>query len=100
VKVLYVRNLTQRVTEDEIREAFLAYGFVERVKKLKDYAFVHFSTRENARRALENLNGVELGGAPIEVTWAKPPSDKRKKEEMLRKREIRMTQLMFNRGTR
>ena len=27
---------------------FSAYGDVERVKKIKDYAFVHFKERENA----------------------------------------------------
>lgn len=30
---------------------------VERVKKLKDYAFVHFSEREEAMRALKAING-------------------------------------------
>jgi Q family heterogeneous nuclear ribonucleoprotein R len=98
VKVLYVRNLTQRVTEEELKQAFQAKGAVERVKKIKDYAFVHFSVRDDAAKAMAELNGVEIGGAPMEITWAKPPSDKRKKEEVLRKREVRMSHLMYNRG--
>ena len=48
VKVLYVRNLTQEITEEKLKEAFEAYGKVERVKKIKDYAFIHFEDRENA----------------------------------------------------
>jgi RNA recognition motif-containing protein len=96
--VLYVRNLTQRVTEEELKQAFQAKGAVERVKKIKDYAFVHFSVRDDAAKAMAELNGVEIGGAPMEITWAKPPSDKRKKEEVLRKREVRMSHLMYNRG--
>ncbi|XP_025205534.1 heterogeneous nuclear ribonucleoprotein Q-like [Melanaphis sacchari] len=90
VKVLYVRNLTQEVTENRLKETFEAYGSVERVKKIKDYAFIHFNDRGCALKALEALNGSNLDGATLEVSLAKPPSDKKKKEEILRARERRM----------
>lgn len=48
VKVLYARNLTQDCTEDSLKQAFEVYGKIERVKKIKDYAFIHFEERENA----------------------------------------------------
>lgn len=48
VKVLYVRNLTQEITEDSLKEEFERFGTVERVKKIKDYAFVHFEDRDCA----------------------------------------------------
>ena len=48
VKVLYARNLTQECTEDALKQAFETYGKIERVKKIKDYAFIHFEERENA----------------------------------------------------
>lgn len=32
-------------------------GAVERVKKIRDYAFVHFSNREDAVEAMKALNG-------------------------------------------
>jgi len=32
-------------------------GAIERVKKLKDYAFIHFKDRADALQALQNLNG-------------------------------------------
>ena len=48
VKVLYVRNLTQLTTEEMIKAAFEEFGTVERVKKIKDYAFVHYDDREDA----------------------------------------------------
>lgn len=47
-------------TEQTLREVFesiTGVGTVERVKKLRDYAFVHFFTRENAMLALETMNG-------------------------------------------
>lgn len=57
VKVLYVRNLTSEVTEEMLEEKFGAHGKVERVKKIKDYGFIHFEERECAVKAMEALNG-------------------------------------------
>ena len=45
----------------------------------------------------QELNGRDLGGSPLEISLAKPPSDKKKKEDMLRKREQRMMQAMAER---
>jgi len=94
VKVLYVRNLTSSVSEEKLREVFEAYGKIDRVKKIKDYAFVHFDDREHAGQAMAALNHQELNGSPLEISLAKPPSDKKKKEDMLRKREQRMMRAM------
>lgn len=47
---------------------------------------------------MNELNGKEMGGSHIEVSLAKPPSDKKKKEEMLRARERRMMQMLQGRG--
>lgn len=98
VKVLYVRNLTQEVPEEKIKETFEQYGKVERVKKIKDYAFVHFEDRDNAVLAMRGLDGKDLAGSQMEVSLAKPPSDKKKKEEVLRARERRMVQMMQSRS--
>jgi len=98
VKVLYARNLTQDCTEEAIKQAFEIYGKIERVKKIKDYAFIHFDEREHALKAMESLHQTELCGSTIDVSLAKPPSDKKKKEEMLRAREKRMMDMMAQRG--
>jgi len=45
VKVLFVRNLATTVTEEILEKSFSEFGKLERVKKLKDYAFVHFEDR-------------------------------------------------------
>jgi len=60
VKVLYVRNLKSDVTEAMLRSAFEAHGSVEKVKKVKDYGFVHFTDRESALGALDALNGTVI----------------------------------------
>ncbi|XP_012666759.1 RNA-binding protein 47-like isoform X1 [Otolemur garnettii] len=82
VKVLYVRNLMIETTEDTIKTSFGQFnpGCVERVKKIRDYAFVHFTSREDAVHAMNSLNGTELEGSCLEVTLAKPVD----KEQYLR----------------
>ncbi|NWU68987.1 RBM46 protein, partial [Pterocles burchelli] len=74
VKVLYVRNLMISTTEDTIKAEFNKFkpGVVERVKKLRDYAFVHFFHREDAVAAMSVMNGKCIDGASVEVTLAKP----------------------------
>jgi len=75
VKILFVRNLMLSTTEVSLRELFnkLGNNQVERVKKAKDYAFIHFSTREAAERALAASKGLVIDEADqIEVVWSKP----------------------------
>ncbi|XP_042890518.1 probable RNA-binding protein 46 isoform X2 [Penaeus japonicus] len=73
VRVLYMRNLALCTTEDDIRKlcSNIVTG-VERVKKQKDYAFVHFASREQAEAVKASLNGHILHGCDLEITWAKP----------------------------
>jgi len=75
VKILYVRNLMLHTTEEQLEREFTAIvpsDAIERVKKIRDYGFVHFSNRENAIKCMKALNGKLLDGAPMEVTLAKP----------------------------
>ncbi|KAM4032071.1 APOBEC1 complementation factor isoform 2-T2 [Anomaloglossus baeobatrachus] len=74
VKILYVRNLMLTTTEEAIEKEFnnIKPGAVERVKKIRDYAFVHFNNRNDAVDAMNALNGKIIDGSPIEVSLAKP----------------------------
>jgi len=85
VKVLYVKNLALKATEEIIKTTFSKYGQVDRVKKIKDYAFVHFKEREDAMKALEELNGHELEGEQVDITLAKPIDRKKRERQMERK---------------
>ncbi|KAM6992827.1 heterogeneous nuclear ribonucleoprotein Q-like isoform 4-T4 [Tautogolabrus adspersus] len=84
VKVLFVRNLAGGVTEELLETSFSEFGKLERVKKLKDYAFIHFEERDGAVKALDEMNGKELEGEPIEIVFAKPPDQKRKERKAQR----------------
>ncbi len=46
-------------TEEQIKEVFERFkpNSIERVKKLKDYAFVHFKQRDDALHAMNMMNG-------------------------------------------
>ena len=61
VKILYVRNLMLTTTEETLENVFnQASGkdnSVERVKKIRDYAFVHFRDRDSALTARNVLDG-------------------------------------------
>uniref|UniRef100_A0A8C6MN22 Heterogeneous nuclear ribonucleoprotein R n=1 Tax=Nothobranchius furzeri TaxID=105023 RepID=A0A8C6MN22_NOTFU len=81
VKVLFVRKLATAVTEELLEKTFSQFGKLERVKKLKDYAFVHFEDRDAAVKAMDEMNGKELGGEVIEIVLAKPPDKKRKERQ-------------------
>jgi len=90
VRILYVRNIPALVSEDELWALFEAYGPLERVKKIKDFAFIHFATREDASRAKDAVSGMKLRGVPIELQWSKPPTDKETRQQILRAREKRI----------
>ncbi|XP_041365782.1 APOBEC1 complementation factor-like isoform X2 [Gigantopelta aegis] len=76
VRILYVRNLMLNTSEETIKEVFEKAvekeDCIERVKKLRDYAFVHFKTRDDALKAMESLDGSTLEGSTLEVVLAKP----------------------------
>jgi len=90
VKVLYVRNLTADVTEEQMKEKFGTFGKVERVKKIKDYGFVHFEERDDCVKAMDALNGEKIGSLEVTISLAKPPSENKKKEQRKRDQDRRM----------
>ncbi|GFT13442.1 probable RNA-binding protein 46 [Nephila pilipes] len=81
VKVLYVRNLAPITNEEQLQLLFSMGGAlrVERVKKMRDFAFIHYSKREDAENALGKFDGVTVDGCTLEVTWAKPPETQKQR---------------------
>lgn len=90
VKVLYVKNLAATVTEEVISQTFSVYGEIEKVKKLKDYAFVHFKSRDEARCAMTELHGLSIEGQSIEICLAKPQDKKLKEKKLERQMQKQM----------
>lgn len=77
---LYVGNLPFNATEDDVRDAFEAYGNVTRVTLLTDretgrprgFGFVEFATGDEAQAAIQGLDGQDFGGRSLRVNVAKP----------------------------
>ena len=80
MKNIYVGNLDFNVSEDELRQAFAAYGQVENVTVLKDrdtgqprgFGFVEMANDEEAEKAISAMNGYQLGSRALNVNEARP----------------------------
>jgi RNA recognition motif-containing protein len=76
---LFVGNLDFKVTENDLQDAFAALGTVVEANLITDrttgrprgFAFVTMSTAEEAQKAIEALNGKELGGRALSVNVAR-----------------------------
>jgi RNA recognition motif-containing protein len=88
MKNIYVGNLTYDATEDQLRSLFEAYGTVERVSIVTDrdtgqprgFAFVEMPDDEAALKAMEALNGTNLGSRNLTVNEARPKADRPRRE--------------------
>ncbi len=77
---IYVGNLPYRMTEDELREAFAAYGEVTSARVITDresgrskgFGFVEMADSNDAQSAIDELNGKEMQGRPLRVNEARP----------------------------
>src|SRR6476659_8062017 len=75
---LYVGNLPYAVTELALRDLFGGVGTVTGAKIVTDretgrprgFGFVEMSTEDEARKAIEELNGRDLQGRPMAVKEA------------------------------
>ena len=83
-KKLYVGGLPYSITDDRLHELFSAHGTVESANVITDrysdqsrgFGFVEMSTQEEAEKAIEALNGTELGGRTLTVNMARPRGDR------------------------
>ncbi len=77
---LYVGNLSFNSSEDDVRDAFSNHGTVTSVNIVMDretgrprgFAFVEMGSDEEARAAIDALDGRDLDGRNIKVNVAKP----------------------------
>jgi RNA recognition motif-containing protein len=86
---IYVSNLSFNVADEDLREFFAEYGEVSSAKIIMDratgnsrgFGFVEMPNDEQAKKAIQELDGGVVEGRTISVTIAKPreerPNNKR-----------------------
>ena len=81
---IYVGNLSFKATEEDIRQAFEAFGQISSVNIIKDkysgqargFGFVEMPDKTEALAAIQNLNGKDLLGQALNVNEARPRDDR------------------------
>jgi RNA recognition motif-containing protein len=81
---LFVGNLSFKITENDLQDAFAAHGSVVETNLMMDrmsgrprgFAFVTMSSEEEAQKAIEALNGKELDGRALTVNVARPREER------------------------
>jgi RNA recognition motif-containing protein len=78
LKKLYVGNLPFSMTEEELRELFEQHGSTVSVRVITDretgrsrgFGFVEFEDESSAEKALQALDGRDMGGRALRVNEA------------------------------
>ncbi|XP_021719688.1 polyadenylate-binding protein RBP45-like [Chenopodium quinoa] len=75
---IFVGNLDSNVSDEILRQTFSPYGELVHVKipMGKQCGFVQFTNRSSAEEALKALNGVQLGGRSVRLSWGRSPSNR------------------------
>ena len=83
---IYVGNLSREISEEDLREAFEAFGQVTSVTIIKDklsgeprgFGFVEMPTKAEAQSAMTSLKDKELKGRTLKVNEARPRPERGK----------------------
>ena len=81
---LFVGNLSFNTTENDLNDAFAAFGTVTETNLMMDrmtnrprgFGFVTMSTAEEAQKAIEGMNGKDMDGRALTVNVAKPREER------------------------
>ena len=81
---IYVGNLPYSVQDEELREAFEAYGdvmsaeviFDRRTQRSRGYGFVEMQNEDEGHKAIAALNGSDFQGRELRVDESKPKDEK------------------------
>mmetsp|Transcript_21503 Transcript_21503/g.56050 ORF Transcript_21503/g.56050 Transcript_21503/m.56050 type:complete len:661 (-) Transcript_21503:121-2103(-) len=100
---LYVKNLEDSVTDEQIRTRFAEFGQITSAKVMKDekgtsrgFGFVCFSSQDEATKAVTEMNGQLMGSKPLYVALAQRKDERKQQLAMQynRAQAVRM-QSMF-----
>ncbi|XP_073005026.1 polyadenylate-binding protein RBP45-like [Typha latifolia] len=80
---IFVGGLDPNVNDELLRQVFSAYGELLYVKIPvgKRCGFVQFANRACAEEAIRVLNGSQLGGQNIRLSWGRSPANKQPQQD-------------------
>ena len=80
---IYVSNLSFKLQDEDLKQVFAGFGEVSSAKVIRDnqsgrsrgFGFVEMASDDDARAAIEKLNGTEVDGRTIVVNEARPRTE-------------------------
>ena len=86
---IYVSNIAYNATDELLRDAFAPFGAVQSARIIKDrmtgrsrgFGFVEMANEEEAKKALEGVNGTEMLGRRINAREARPREEGKEGKE-------------------
>ena len=81
---LFVGNLDYTVTSEELKSMFSEFGNVvdavvitdRETRRSRGFGFVEFGSDDEAKKAIEAMNGKDINGRKINVNEAKPQENR------------------------
>ncbi|MFA5392189.1 MAG: RNA-binding protein [Candidatus Paceibacterota bacterium] len=88
-KKLFVGNLSFTANDSQLKGLFEQAGTVESATVINDkysgrskgFGFVEMSTLEEAQKAIDTLNGYELDGRKLNVSEARPLTERKPRDD-------------------
>ncbi|KAD5803121.1 hypothetical protein R6Q59_024673 [Mikania micrantha] len=102
---IYIKNLESDMTEEMLEKSFAKFGKIVSLVIVRDenevsrgFGFVNFESPDVARKAVEDMNGLNLGSKVLYVARAQKKAER---EQVLRRRfeDIRKEQIMKYQGS-
>ncbi len=86
---IYVDNLSEKVTESDLRRIFEQYGEIEAIEVFKhqfgdrtsSFAYLEMPSDEDALKAMEALYGTSIKGNKVKINQARTGPKERRKSD-------------------
>ena len=84
---IFIANLDWSITSEDLKATFSTFGEVtyahvvyeKDTKRSKGFGYIEMLSTDEAIKAIEALNGLEVNGRPIDVKIASPKNNRPKK---------------------
>ena len=81
---IYIGNLSQKTTEEELNDLFSQVGTINSLQLIKDrytgesrgFAFLEFADQSNVDTAISQFDGFKVSGSNMIVNQAREKSDR------------------------